>query len=969
MKILRTIYTLCAAALLFSGCQDEEMIKQSGVKEGIPVTIDLTFSAVIPEQEHVGTRTITDPEYRVNDLYVLIFNENTGVLKGNVLSYDFTELGDGQKEIQQDGETTLQGTLSQIKTTTGESVIYAIANVNNPPSEYNITDEVKTAITNVQTIDDLEKIVVKLRDRNANAVDRIYETRYIMSGSLACNIDENGISGSDKDIPLLRTDSYITFIIDNKVEGTKCTSFNLLSYRIYNIPVGTSLVSLDDKNYDDGVSDKSANYWNFVEAEQTGGNTFNFYLPENVKQAKESFTDYASRDLCNKNSDGTNGSFKYAPDYGTYVVLHGIYEGTASTTQDIPGVENEENAEVRASVDYIIHLGNFGKYVTDFSNKRNVHYTYTIHVKGVDDIVVEVETSGDENPQEPEPGAEGDVFFRTGIFYNLDCHNEPVLMEFTAQEIQNVGAQADKYIQYWISSPFGDKEDKHWLHFVLNKRAGTLMPYPGDEACKFADEAENGIYTTNSVTVMSLDGLMTALNDILIKNSNSDYANNSGGISVTCFVNEYVYDDKSWAEYVNQSNREAYIFGRVTYSKDQNSSTILTKYTISQRSIKTPDAYYEDGIGLGIETVNETGDLPMGNPLSRSGSYPDSDEDGLQNTLSMFGTQAWWSNNAVDVSNIPWGHIAPGLGNNYQTMGTDYEYAAYACLMRNRDEDGNGKIDESEVKWYLPALDQYAAIYAGSTALATEAQLYTQWDVVEKTHYLSSTWGNREEDAQTVKGPWIIWAEEGYNTQVLPNADSDYDNDDRQDYLTKRARPYRCIRNLSDRGTDRRTGFYSYNSDTRIITINHQQDYRGYDAGSALSAHDQREPENRFYTKFKVANDYLPQTYTTREARVGNRCSSYSENGDNGKWRMPNQRELMAMYAAGVFDDLADKSPNDDSGNRFVHCQTTYSFYDNQVNSKYGYGVQRTTDGNTVLLLIRELDQQGYIRCVRDFVE
>ena len=50
MKILRTIYILCAAALLCSSCQDEEMIKQSGVKEGIPVTIDLTFSAVVPKQ-------------------------------------------------------------------------------------------------------------------------------------------------------------------------------------------------------------------------------------------------------------------------------------------------------------------------------------------------------------------------------------------------------------------------------------------------------------------------------------------------------------------------------------------------------------------------------------------------------------------------------------------------------------------------------------------------------------------------------------------------------------------------------------------------------------------------------------------------------------------------------------------------------------------------------------------------------
>ena len=152
-----------------------------------------------------------------------------------------------------------------------------------------------------------------------------------------------------------------------------------------------------------------------------------------------------------------------------------------------------------------------------------------------------------------------------------------------------------------------------------------------------------------------------------------------------------------------------------------------------------------------------------------------------------------------------------------------------------------------------------------------------------------------------------------------------------------------------------------------MITINHQQDYRGYDNGSALSAHNQIERENRFYNQFKVANQYLSETCTAGFARIGNPCRNYSERGDNGKWRMPNQRELMAMYAAGVFDDLREQDENDGSGNRFVHCQTTYNFYDAaDNNSKYGYGVQRTTEGNTVLLLIRDLNEEGYIRCVRD---
>ena len=44
-------------------------------------------------------------------------------------------------------------------------------------------------------------------------------------------------------------------------------------------------------------------------------------------------------------------------------------------------------------------------------------------------------------------------------------------------------------------------------------------------------------------------------------------------------------------------------------------------------------------------------------------------------------------------------------------VGLDSKLAYYAgairmCMNRNRDENGNGRIDEEELKWYLPAADQ-----------------------------------------------------------------------------------------------------------------------------------------------------------------------------------------------------------------------------------------------------------------------
>lgn len=47
-----------------------------------------------------------------------------------------------------------------------------------------------------------------------------------------------------------------------------------------------------------------------------------------------------------------------------------------------------------------------------------------------------------------------------------------------------------------------------------------------------------------------------------------------------------------------------------------------------------------------------------------------------------------------------------------------------ACLSRNRDLNGNGRIDENELRWYLPSINEYIRIGIGTNALSSEAKLY-----------------------------------------------------------------------------------------------------------------------------------------------------------------------------------------------------------------------------------------------------
>lgn len=988
MKILRTIYTLCAAALLCSGCQDEEMIKQSGVKEGIPVTIDLTFSAAIPQQKTVGTRATTDPEHRVNDLYVLIFNKNTRALKGEVLSYDFDDLENGQEETTVNEETTLRGTLSSISTTTGESVIYAIANVNNPPSEYSSQSDGQSLtekIEAVKSISELEKITAELSAPNSsNALFRITDTHYIMSGFVECSIATSG--NNNIDIPLYRTDSKITFNIKAGTgTGSKCTNFTLLSYQVCKVAKKTALVPLDEGQNYDTDKEETADYWNTeagIQPEEN--NTITFYVPENIKSAKPNTgaTDtYAEREKWESEGDegasADDRTFVTAPDNGTYVVLHGLFEGDVKTSQVWKdNVQVDGTLPARATVDYIIHLGDWtDDNLGTFSNKRNVEYIYTITVNGVDNIVVEVEKN-----EENEPGAEGDVFFQDGRFFNIDGHNVALLMEFTSAEINNPGLVEQNYFVARIRSPFGDGEisaenddetvDDDWLLFSLNEKDGNgnyereLRYYPGDPGSQ-----QNPVTDYEKGKLMSLHELLKMLKAIKDK-TEGNYADKVGDLVVTCYVKEYTYDDygtylgrghdapsgsTTWGDYTNQSNREAYIFGDIRDSKDENSSTIHTKYLISQRSIQTADEYEgygdKDGVGLGIETFNETGDLPMGNPSTK----PDNSKNGRQNMIDMLETGR--STNAgsspgTDVGKEQmWGYYY-GSNNElqYQFL-PKYEYAAYACLLRNRDENGDGKIEGDEIKWFLPALDQYTAVYVGMDALSNESKLYsptvTSYTNETLRHYFTGTWAEGD--------PYIIWAEEGLSTQIFGSS-----TDDRypktankgDNYLTGKYRDYRCVRNLGGNDLDARTPFYTQKGN--IFTINHQKNgvFRSKVTNASLDEHNQEDIENRVYRKFQVAQNYIDKDsdddpleedmgektmndeddepnnsdkddwFTGEEVEEYDPCRRYYSETDApvGSWRLPNQRELLVMMTASIFEkddfayviDDADKIQNNE---------------------------------------------------------
>lgn len=55
-----------------------------------------------------------------------------------------------------------------------------------------------------------------------------------------------------------------------------------------------------------------------------------------------------------------------------------------------------------------------------------------------------------------------------------------------------------------------------------------------------------------------------------------------------------------------------------------------------------------------------------------------------------------------------------------------YIQAIFSCMNRNKDENGNGKIDAAELKWYVPAAGKYLRVILGRNNLITPLMGYEQ---------------------------------------------------------------------------------------------------------------------------------------------------------------------------------------------------------------------------------------------------
>ena len=525
--------------------------------------------------------------------------------------------------------------------------------------------------------------------------------------------------------------------------------------------------------------------------------------------------------------------------------------------------------------------------------------------------------------------------------------------------------------------------DYQWIEFWPQESGTALAAYPGvsewSRASTLTEDEKNSVYGTASGNTDRLkdvydvivamgkavkniykSGSVTTTGDIpngdgicIVMDENNYYV-----ARFTAFVNEYYYYEHplthaevtSWDVFVNKIPREMIIAMSSKISADGNSSYSQVYSYITQRSMET---FYNSRAtainGFGIETYNET-------PLTQDGvnftfgtakcttSSGLSDTNGRSNQIALIGINqginqynewnyyisteknGWF--NSTNTNHKEHKLSIDAYSNNYRQRGA---YAA--CLSRNRDLNGNGTIDESEVRWFLPSVNEYLRIGIGSSALSNAAQLYIGNKASLDNDIYNQTGDKLYVTANNLADGTLFYTSSIDNHRTYWAVEKGSYGVDGESWTANNApKPIRCIRvlptNITSVDTESDATYEPINDPSGLTTLKFKDRlvdrlYRNGDYTSLLSRHNEDGGPN-FYSEgifvasknVKTTNNWGEETnatfslseiigYDSNGNRVPrtNPCANHSEGGYSDGWRVPNLVELMAMNAEGLVNE------------------------------------------------------------------
>ena len=426
------------------------------------------------------------------------------------------------------------------------------------------------------------------------------------------------------------------------------------------------------------------------------------------------------------------------------------------------------------------------------------------------------------------------------------------------------------------------------------------------------------------------------------------YASKEDSAYYTCFVDENFYekhpDPRITAsvhlkDFINCKDRIFSLATDLEFSQDGKSAVSQSVYTLKQRSIA---CFYD----MNDETLNKFG-LESVEEQKHILYEPEPGErevwDGRKNTWQKLDGQVGNCN----MHGMEWGlKKSPFLsGFILRKDGSLKESRPISgqaddpviMLIRNRDLNGNGYLDEEELRWYVPAIGQLVGMWLGEPAMAKEAALWkSSFDI-----YIGADGKKINKDpvqgyTASTYGPYsTIWSElGGYISHTYL-----------RHMISVRSLGSGVVSGRMDREVS--SPYYKYDEASRTLEVFLADEAMRSFSYRELQPHNERDTQNRLYKKFQLAQEpMLMDTIaefectdpshlrfdkdtpskvtwtgtTLKLIEIDNAkrdkftiAQDYHEAGDGvtpaGAWRLPNERELTLIQLAFNFFQDEDNLP------------------------------------------------------------
>lgn len=906
-RLLSFAFGAVVAGGVMTACSDDLGFDENFV-EGEPVTLSIDCAvAEMPVVSRADMAVGRDKE--INSVWIGFYGAD-GSLKHH---FTYGEGGD-IKIMDEDFQT-----LENMKITSGRYHIVAVANYEGnmgvTPTQTTPKD-LKTLLDEAKTFDQYKAIAVYTDPGSVDTPtgNLVMQGVYVESRKHDKDVSSDfwaienesltAVSSGTTKLPgaihFRRLISQVKFNIT--FDNTNIESFEPVSMTVYNVPTVSWLAEREDgeagntvTNAGDNINLGGKEYTSsrrFYSFEGTTTRTIDWYQMENRRQAVIDVPTYAERERERKN-DITDSEFKensgiYTALCGesgdtyiknnnaTYVVLHARLTMKKKPT----GVESRTVDAV-----YTVHLGycegaDDAVKAKDFNSRRNYKYTYNMKITGVDKI--ELEAKAETLDGDFQHGAEGLITDITGAFFPADSHFEQRNVELTAEELEKLKWSMRVYTNQrnfiTIDETNFDKPQTYpdnkvhseyydWIEFI---------PAPSEPQCAAYNPAK-----------------VIKLKDMVGRTKEA-----GEGDWYTMFIDEYIYENAttepgvthgnltpSWKSYVNLPDRTMWLKVEEERSQDQESVIIKSKYAVQQKSLQT---YY------GINPENPTSAMALEHVDEYDGNTIVNDVADKDKTINRGGRFLIANYLGVIDGNgnetdreITWSKIDR---TTLQKNGSEKEQGVPnmnsnnlrdLCLNRNRDLNGNNRIDPEEIRWFLPSIHQYVRFALGSHSLVSPLYDYEGKDHTDTP--LQFHYGSAE--------GWTLWAEE-YISIGSPSNNiahircARYLGVDMSKYETQPAEP----------------AFKKRDDDNNIIEFHYGVESSRSMITGELPIHYTNSEYNRsakvlqYADKDIVLKDkYVQVPFTMNEWINDHHGKSQCESEFGAGWRVPNQIEMSAM--------------------------------------------------------------------------